>query len=204
MTAHLTLEQLLALREPGAEPGDAAAREHLDACPACQAELDALHQRVARLRALPALRPARNAWPAVASRLRHERRGRRARLLGAAGLALAASLALAVTIRHDVAHPASLSATEQAIDTQKQHSAALEATIRQYDPDARPLDGRTARIAEELEDRIAGLDRELEAAELLQAHTDREARRLQLWRERVGLLDALVDVHVTRASNVGL
>ena len=27
---------------------------------------------------------------------------------------------------------------------------------------------------------------------------------LKLWRERVGLLDALVDVHVTRASNAGL
>jgi hypothetical protein len=27
---------------------------------------------------------------------------------------------------------------------------------------------------------------------------------LELWRERVGLLNALVDVHVTRASNVGL
>jgi hypothetical protein len=29
-------------------------------------------------------------------------------------------------------------------------------------------------------------------------------RKIQLWRERVGLLDALVDVHVTRASNAGL
>jgi hypothetical protein len=27
---------------------------------------------------------------------------------------------------------------------------------------------------------------------------------LRLWRERVGLLDALMDVHVTRASNAGL
>jgi hypothetical protein len=32
----------------------------------------------------------------------------------------------------------------------------------------------------------------------------RDAQLLRLWRERVGLLDALVDVHVTRASNVGL
>jgi hypothetical protein len=32
----------------------------------------------------------------------------------------------------------------------------------------------------------------------------REHEVLQLWRQRVGLLDALVDVHVTRASNVGL
>jgi len=32
----------------------------------------------------------------------------------------------------------------------------------------------------------------------------RDQELLQLWRERVGLLDALVDVHATRASNAGL
>jgi hypothetical protein len=31
----------------------------------------------------------------------------------------------------------------------------------------------------------------------------RETESLRLWRERVGLLDALVDVHVTRAGYVG-
>ena len=40
-------------------------------------------------------------------------------------------------------------------------------------------------------------------AELL-GRQARDTQLLQLWRERVGLLDALVDVHVTRASNVGL
>jgi hypothetical protein len=29
-------------------------------------------------------------------------------------------------------------------------------------------------------------------------------QRVELWRERVGLLNALVDVHVTSARNVGL
>jgi hypothetical protein len=65
------------------------------------------------------------------------------------------------------------------------------------------LDGRTAGIAEALEDRIATVDRELEMAELQEQQT-RDQQLLKLWRERVGLLDALVDVHVTRASNVGL
>jgi hypothetical protein len=32
----------------------------------------------------------------------------------------------------------------------------------------------------------------------------RQTQELNLWRERVGLLDALVDVHLTRASNAGL
>ena len=57
--SHLSMETLVALREPGTEPGEAAAREHLEGCPLCRAEFDRLHQRVARLKALPALRPSR-------------------------------------------------------------------------------------------------------------------------------------------------
>jgi hypothetical protein len=65
------------------------------------------------------------------------------------------------------------------------------------------LDGRTAGIAQQLEDRIARVDRELEMAERIERQS-RDAELLKLWRERVGLLDALVDVLVTRASHVGL
>jgi hypothetical protein len=82
-------------------------------------------------------------------------------------------------------------------------SQALESALSQYHPEDRVLDGRTAGIAQELEDRIARVDRELEMAEMLERQS-RDAQLLRLWRERVGLLDALVDVHVTRASNVGL
>ena len=82
-------------------------------------------------------------------------------------------------------------------------SQALESALSQYHPEDRVLDGRTAGIAQELEDRIARVDRELEMADML-GRQSRDAQLLRLWRERVGLLDALVDVHVTRASNVGL
>jgi hypothetical protein len=84
-----------------------------------------------------------------------------------------------------------------------ERSQALESALSAYNPEARMLDGRTARMAEELEDRIALVDRELEVAELSQQQA-RDQELLRLWRERVGLLDALVDVHVTRASNAGL
>ena len=43
----------------------------------------------------------------------------------------------------------------------------------------------------------------LEVAQLLHAAA-RQDTLLQLWRERVGLLDALVDVHLTLANDVGL
>ena len=98
---HLTIAQLVALREPGLEPGDQASRTHLDMCESCRNELDRLHQRVARLKALPALRPARDRWPAVQGQLAADRRTyrrQRIRRIGFAALAAAASIALAVSI----------------------------------------------------------------------------------------------------------
>ncbi|HJR15844.1 MAG TPA: hypothetical protein VJ808_03240, partial [Gemmatimonadales bacterium] len=94
---HLSMDTLLSLREPGLEPGQAAAREHLDHCAQCQAELDRLHQRVARLKALPALRPSRDHWPETRARFTADRRRRRTRMAGLSGLAAAASVAIVMT-----------------------------------------------------------------------------------------------------------
>jgi len=198
---HLTIDQLVGLREPGAEPGTQAARDHLDACDACQAEFDRLHQRVARLKALPALRPTRDRWPAVRARFEAEQRARRLRRFGLVGLAAAASVALVVGTR-SLSQPLPPATTAELSDAMAR-SRALEAAIDRYHPESRVLDGRTARIAQELEDRIAAVDRQLEVTDLQDAGS-RETQELDLWRERVGLLDALVDVHLTRASNVGL
>jgi hypothetical protein len=200
---HLSMEALLSLREPGTEPGVATAREHLNQCLQCQAELDRLHQRVARLKALPSLRPGRDRWPETAARFQAERRRRRNRMVGLTGLATAASLALVVAIGRLSQSPASPSPTSAQISQTMERSQALESALGAYNPEGRVLDGRTARMAQELEDRIARVDRELEAAELLRQESSDE-ELLKLWRERVGLLDALVDVHVTRASNAGL
>ena len=197
---HLSMEALLSLREAGQEPGDASAREHLAACAACRAEQDRLDQRVARLKALPALRPTRDRWPEVAARIQAERRVRRQRVGALIGLAAAASIALGVAVGRAGGE---LGAGEQEIHQAMARSQALESALSQYHPENRVLDGSTAGIAQELEDRIARVDRELEVAELLERQS-RDTQLLRLWRERVGLLDALVDVHVTRASNVGL
>jgi hypothetical protein len=197
---HLSMEALLTLREPGTEPGSAAAREHLNECAVCQAELHRLHQRVARLKALPTLRPGRDRWPDTKARFRAERLRRRTRQVAFAGLAAAASVVLAVTV---LDHPQPLVSDPTQINEVMERSQALETALSEYNPEARVLDGRTARIAEELEDRIAGVDRQLEMTELSPKQA-RDQDLLKLWRERVGLLDALVDVHVTRASNAGL
>jgi hypothetical protein len=197
---HLSMEALVSLREPGSEPGHAAAREHLNQCDHCQAELQRLHQRVARLKALPTLRPTRDRWPETKARFSAERRRRRTRVAGLTGLAMAASVALAIAVGGP-SQPTD--PTTEQLNQAMERSQVLEGALNEYNPAGRVLDGRTARIAGELEDRIARVDRQLEATELLrQQATDRDL--LKLWRERVGLLDALVDVHVTRASNAGL
>ena len=202
---HLTMEELLALDEPGLEPGAARARTHLDGCAACRGEYERLRQRQARLRALPALRPSRDHWPVVAQRVAAERRGRLVQRAVMAISAVAALLLLTVALRGRLpARDADALAAEAQIADLMQRSQALEAAIGAVGPDQRVVDGRTARVAADLEARIANLDRMLEVQELAPSPGRGELQRVQLWRERVGLLNALVDVHVTNARNVGL
>lgn len=199
---HLTMDELTSLREAGVEPGTAEARAHLATCERCRGELDRLHQRVARLRALPALRPSRDRWPVVQAQVTHARHARRMRWLGAGSLALAASVALFV-VADDLFHPAPVSA-EQQIHQAMRESSALEGELHRLHPDERPSDLTTAQVAGELEARIATLDQQLQQLQLQPRAPASDARTLQLWRKRAGLLDALVDVHLTHASNVGL
>ncbi len=204
---HVTLDDLLTLDEAGSEPGSAWVRAHLEECEACRVEHDRLHQRRARLRALPTLRPGRDQWPAVRARAARERRAQRQRWISVAGLMAAASMGLAVVLPQwnssRAAPDAAAVAAEQQLQRMMQRSQALEAAITAYGPDGRVTDGRTGLIAADLEDRIADIDRRLQVVELQQQPL-RTDEALPLWKERVGLLDALVDVHVTRASHVGL
>jgi hypothetical protein len=66
------------------------------------------------------------------------------------------------------------------------------------------VDGRTMRVASDLEARIDQVDQRMQVTELDAQPGRGEAEMVRLWQERVGLLNALVDVHVTNAGNVGL
>ena len=123
---HLSMDALLSLREPGREPGTAAAQEHLHGCPHCQAELERLHQRVARIKALPPLRPGRDRWPETAARFRAERSRHRIRLAGLSGLAAAASVALALGIGRPADSTAPADPTAEQLQEAMIRSQALE------------------------------------------------------------------------------
>lgn len=92
---------------------------------------------------------------------------------------------------------------EQQLATAMTDSQLLEQQLREWHPDSRMLDAQTAVVVIQLEDRIAALDAELASVATRRAE-ERRDRELALWQRRVGLMNALVDVHVTKASNVGL
>ena len=191
---HCTMEELLALR---ANEGSVWGRQHLDDCPVCRAELEALYQRVAQLKALPTIGPARDRWPVVRERVIGARaRGRR--LWVARGLAAAALIAGVAVFRPF----GGTSAYADELERAKRQSASLEAELQRYDPDSRVVSGRAASAAAELEDRIATVDGWL--AQLNAAPAGPDPQLVKLWEDRVNLMQQLVDVHVTNAAYVGL
>ncbi len=190
---HCTMEDLGALRA-----GEASvwARRHITTCAQCQAELELLYQRVAQLKALPALRPPRDRWPVVKDALRAERSRRRRRWGTWSG-----SLALAATIAAVLLMQLPVTSTAHAeLSQAKQQSATLEDSLKQFDTDGRGLSGHAASAVADLEDRISVLDGTLAQQE----RSAQDAELVKLWQERVGLMRELVNVHVTRARYVGL
>lgn len=202
MSDHLDMAQLLALRDSDrSEPDMAVARDHMVACAHCQDELERLHQRTARLRALPGLAPVTDEFPAVQQRITVEQHQRRWRVAAGTGIGLAAALVLGF-ISQDLIHPHELDA-EQQLQVEMGRSQQLERELHAWNPEAHVINGSTALAVVQLEARIADLDAQLAQAAPLQPQ-ERLQRELRLWQQRVGLMNALVDVQLSRASNVGL
>jgi hypothetical protein len=211
-TGHLTMAELLAVRDADrSEPAFAMAHLHVEGCPRCQTELDRLHQRVARMRALPLLSPATNVYPAVRRQLAHRRAQRVWRTVASLGVAAAAGLVLWL-VGHSLAAPPPLSAEAQIADV-KSSSERLQQRLDEWAPEQRALDGGTVIVVLELQDRIADVDRQLqqidvgpptsEVIELPMGQQDQHlSNELRLWREREGLLNALLTVHVNRTVRV--
>lgn len=194
---HCTMEDLGALRA-----GEASvwARRHVTTCAACQAQLEALYQRVAQLKALPALHPPRDRWPVIQAALRAER-SRRRRTWGTwtGSLAVAATIAAILLIQPSSGNRGTLHAE---LSQAKQQSATLEDSLQRYDTDGRVLSGHAAALVAELEDRISILDGTL-AQQATNVQGD-DAELVKLWQERVGLMRELINTHATRARYVGL
>lgn len=192
---HCTMDDLLALRA-----GEASvwARKHIEGCAACRTELETLYQRVAQLKALPALRAPRDRWPVVRDVLRAGR-SRRRRVWGVGSLAAAAALAGVLLLQPSRDHGALHAELAQI----KEQSATLEDALQRYDVEGRVLSGRAASLVAELEDQIAVIDGTLTRGSPLDAR-GQDAELVKLWQQRVDLMRELVNVRATRARFVGL
>jgi hypothetical protein len=192
---HCTMDDLEALRA-----GEASvwARRHITTCETCQTELEKLYQRVAQLRALPALRPPRDRWPAVQAVLRTER-SRRRRTWGAwsGSLALAATIAAVLLVQ-----PSSPGELHAELSKVKQQSATLEDSLKQFDVEGSVVSGHAAAVFADLEDRISVLDGTL--AQRVEGTHERDAELVRLWQQRCDLMRELVKARATRARYVGL
>lgn len=199
---HLSMEQLLATREPGLEPQVRNWRDHIEICAVCRAELDRLDQRVARLRALPGLRPSRDLFGAVRLKAAADRRAKQVRRVVLGSMALAASVAFAAFMINGRPGHRTLVAADPELAEMMSQSQGLEQALSGFDQDRQVVDGRAVAVTSSLEDQLARVDRQLEAVGMLEAEAW-QIQMIKLWRERVGLLDALVDVHLTGARYVG-
>ena len=188
---HCTMDDLLALK---ANEGSVWARRHLESCAGCRNELEALYQRVAQLKALPSRSPARDRWPEIRATVTAARQQRNRRWV-AWSMAAAAVLAGVMVFRPFTPPSASAEDLAQA----RAASAELENTLRSSAPDGRVVSGRDAALIAQIEDQIAAID-----GELATSGPSGVDAQLQLWQQRVDLMNQLVQVRVVRASYVGL
>jgi hypothetical protein len=212
---HANTEQLLSLRD--GEPVEAGASSHVEGCEQCRLEVDR-HRLIRQiLRELPAVEPPADLWRTVAVSSVASRPT--ARFHWASGVAIAASfvlgLALMMRIGGDGADPAKapLETTPAAtvsslvkpgngvslaaLQTRSQKLEALRAAMPRQPKVER---AGTAMTIAELEDRIALVDLRLHAADTLGLT---EAQRHALWKERVNLMQSLVQVEYSRLQAPG-
>lgn len=194
MLIHCTMDELLAIRDG---QGSQGALRHLDECDECCNELELLHQRVAALKALPSLRPPRDRWSVVRDEVLAQRARTRRRFGGWLTAAAAASVALAIGLGGLVTPAAQEPDPLAELVSEAQ---MLERALRTMRPETRVLTGRIAGAVAALEDRLELLDVRFERARVQRLSREKV---IVLWQERVGLMDALVNVHARPVILIG-
>ncbi len=194
MLRHCTIQELLDVRNGD---GSLGARTHVDECAECRDELDGIHQRVAALKALPSISAPRDRWSEVGRAIQMERR--RTGWLRA-GWAAAATFALLVGANGFVHRTAAVPNSVNELQTLVRQSRQLDSALLAVRMDGRVMNGMTALAIVDLEDRITMIDTRLSAAR--QVVVSRE-QLTGLFRQRVLLMDALINTQVRRAAYVG-
>lgn len=206
---HARLDQLLSLADdPAPDPGVA---NHVAACAACRERLAALEVTRRALRSLGSLQPATDVWAGVQHRivLRARRRRLAATAAAVAAAASVASLGILLGWRlldgADRAQPAADRALH-AVDSGelpllRDRSRSLELALAAL-PE-RPAVGRaaTALAIDDLQAQVQWIDHRLTAAA---ADPAPPADATRLWRERVELLNSLVQLRLVETQGTTL
>jgi hypothetical protein len=211
MTQHLSLEQILEVRDGATAP---EFENHLAGCGPCAAELDRLRALAVAMKSLPLATPSRDGWPAIRAAAVAQRRRRKMSAAGGVVLALAASVVLFIVAPRNVPTTEPLSfgrpganvaageglAGDEVAGLMRE-SRRLEETLRAMGPEGRVQNLRVAGRVADIEDQISVIDARL----AVPGASDRwNAQEAALWKERVGLMNALVRAHDTRPAYVGL
>jgi len=194
---HVSLEELLELRDGG---GEARVAEHVATCPSCAAELEQLRRLREELAALPPLEPAQDHWPSLRAAAEAARGRHRLLRAGWVAAGFAAAISLLVGVRGTIEAFDEMRAARE-VRGLVAESQRLEGLLRSADTSGRVVDGRVGGAIVNIEDRIAVIDSRL-APGVDRTLPTKEA--LNLWHERVRLLDALVAVQSTQETYVGL
>ena len=194
---HLSLEDLIAVRD-GEASADSA--QHAASCPECAAEVGRLRSLREAMAALPNESPSRDLWPVVKAMAVARRQHRTWIRVGWLAAGLAAAFTVAIGVRGAIETYAEAKLARQAHSLVAE-SQRLEHALRASERQGRVMSGRTAGTVVQLEDRIAYID-----ARLSRAEGDRFPSQdiIGLWQERVRLMDALLNVETSGTTYVGL
>jgi len=197
---HAGTEQLLTIRDGGLI--DAATAQHVEHCDACREQLTELRQTREALRALPELEAPAGGWARIAASLERPTSNTQ---WWAVGVAAAAAF-FAIAVWRFAGAPESPTTVGQVamntagpvIDADTPQLAELVSQSRRLEQLLRDLDANTPRVMNAgtagtiagLQDGIAYIDYglSLDDDRLSQAQSE------QLWRQRVGLMNTLVQV----------
>lgn len=207
---HARIDQLLSLRD-GA-PVEVVVRDHVAACRECGTELDRLAAVRERLRALPPLAGASAGWTAVEARLverarKDRRRAQLSRIAAAASVAALAVLAgLELAARREQSVPPAPSAPALAepasIGELQARSRLLEQALASLP--ARPAVERAdvSLPIETLEAQVQWLDHQISLA--ASSAPDRQQEAAHLWRDRVEVMNSLVQLRYVETQRTAL
>lgn len=205
---HARLDELLSLRD-GA-PVDARVRTHVDACAACAAELARTESLQERLRTLPpAPDLAADGWHAVRSRLAASRaQGRRlARVAPYAAAASVVALAVFAALRFTEPRTPASSPAEplivldaESLDDLRTRSQELEALLAALPERPAVARAGTSVPIESLEAQVQWLDHQLSVA----GASGRGPQAQELWRDRVEVMNSLVQLRYVEAQQLNL